>query len=89
MVGVVEMGATIGHPSQSPCCGLPVPPEPAEDWVLGALEPDQLVQAKDEHFGRASLGPWTRVLMWGLRGYVLFMMVVVGYRVWTTVHPGA
>jgi hypothetical protein len=57
-------------------------------WVLEALEPDQLVAAKAQRFGRRRLDARTRALMWGLRGYVIFMLVVVGYQVWTAVHGG-
>ena len=56
-------------------------------WVLDVLEPDQLVGAKEEHFPRARLGRGTRALMWGMRAYVIFMLVVVGYQIVTTIHP--
>ncbi len=58
-----------------------------DTWVLDVLEPDQLVGAKEEHYQRARLGRATRALMWGMRGYVVFMMVVVAYQIWTTVRP--
>lgn len=64
------------------------PQEPADEWVLSALEPDQLVGAKTTHYPRARLGPGTRALMWAMRGYVVFMLVVVGYQIWSTVHTG-
>ena len=53
--------------------------------VLDALEPDQLVQAK-RPFGRRRLGAGTRVLMWGLRAYVLLALVVVVDRVIQAIH---
>lgn len=83
------METMIGVPSQSPPGSVPPQRESAEAWVLDVLEPDQLVDAKQEHLGRARLGAGTRLLMWGLRGYVLFMLIVVGYQVWTTVHSSA
>ncbi len=45
--------------------------------VLELLEPDQLVSAKRVPFGRRSLSPVLRVVLWGLRAYVVFMLVVV------------
>lgn len=60
---------------------------PRDAWVLDVLEPDQLVGAKEAHYPRARLGRGTRALMWGMRAYVIFMLVVVGYQVWTTIHP--
>lgn len=80
----MEMGTTIGVPS--PRLNAPEPSGASEAWVLDVLEPDQLVGAKEEHYRRARLGRGTRALMWGMRGYVLFMMVVVAYQIWTTVH---
>ncbi len=64
------------------------PQQPADDWVLAALEPDQLVGAKTAHYPRAALGRGTRALLWAMRGYVVFMLVVVVYQIWTTVHAG-
>lgn len=49
--------------------------------VLDVLEPDQLVTAKGRRFGRRKLGPGETMLMWALRGYLLFMVVVVADRV--------
>jgi hypothetical protein len=85
--GVVEvMDTMIGAPTQSPAGARPGEGRASEAWVLEVLEPDQLVQAKEERLGRARLGRGTQLLMWALRGYVLFMLVVVGYQVWTTIH---
>lgn len=57
-------------------------------WVRDVLEPDQLVEAKEQmRLGRKRLGRGTRILMWGLRVYVLFMLVVVADQVWVTLHP--
>ncbi len=61
-------------------------PVAQDAWVLDVLEPDQLVGAKKEHYPRARLGPGTRILMWAMRAYVIFMLVVVGYQVWVTVR---
>jgi hypothetical protein len=54
--------------------------------VLSSLEHDQLVRAKKHHIPRRILkGPELAVL-WALRIYLLFMMAVVVYQVWTAAH---
>lgn len=54
-----------------------------QSWVLSSLEHDQLVRAKKHFIPRRQLkGPELAVL-WGLRIYLLFMMAVVIYQVWT------
>jgi hypothetical protein len=54
-----------------------------QDLVLSSLEHDQLVGAKKHFIPRRILkGPELGVL-WGLRIYLLFMMAVVVYQVWT------
>jgi hypothetical protein len=51
--------------------------------VLSALERDQLAEAKKRHIPRRQL-KWTEVLVLSaLRIYLLFMMAVVAYQVWT------
>jgi hypothetical protein len=50
--------------------------------VLSALEHDQLARAKKHPIPRRQLkGPELAVL-WSLRIYLLFMMIVVVYQVW-------
>ena len=53
-----------------------------ENWVLSSLEHDQLVRAKKHHIPRRHLKGPELVVLWSLRLYLLFMMVVVGYQVW-------
>ncbi|MGA8493542.1 MAG: hypothetical protein WB711_24185 [Terriglobales bacterium] len=54
--------------------------------VLSSLEHDQLVRAKKHHIPlRILKGPELAVL-WALRIYLLFMMAVVVYQVWTAAH---
>jgi hypothetical protein len=56
--------------------------------VLSLLEADQVVAAKREtHFGRRKLSPGARVLLWGLRVYVLLMLVIVVISVLRAIHP--
>lgn len=46
--------------------------------VLSFLEADQLVAAKQRtHFGRRPLSLGVRVMLWGLRIYVVVMLVLV------------
>jgi hypothetical protein len=60
--------------------------EADRNLVLSSLEHDQLVRAKKHHIPRRILkGPELAVL-WTLRAYLLFMMAVVVYQVWTAAH---
>jgi hypothetical protein len=52
-------------------------------WVLSSLEHDQLVRAKKHFIPRRHLKGPELIVLWGLRIYLLFMMAVVGYQVWT------
>jgi hypothetical protein len=46
--------------------------------VLALLEADQVVAAKRRtHFGQRNLSFGVRVLLWGLRAYVVMMLVIV------------
>ncbi|HWY27219.1 MAG TPA: hypothetical protein VNY97_04745 [Candidatus Angelobacter sp.] len=46
--------------------------------VLSLLEADQVVAAKSQtHFGRRALSSRERILLWGLRIYVVVMLVIV------------
>jgi hypothetical protein len=54
-----------------------------QNVVLSSLEPDQLVEAKKRHIPRRRFKDSELVLLWGLRVYLLFMLAVVAYQVWT------
>jgi hypothetical protein len=57
-----------------------------QDMVLSSLEHDQLVGAKKHFIPRRILKGPELVVLWGLRIYLLFMMAVVVYQVWTAAH---
>jgi len=52
-------------------------------WVLSSLEHDQLVRAKKHPIRRRHLKGSELAVLWGLRIYLLFMMAVVFYQIWT------
>jgi hypothetical protein len=55
--------------------------------VLSLLEADQVVAAKQHmRFGRQKLSREVRVMLWGLRVYVLVMLVIVLISVLRAVH---
>jgi hypothetical protein len=55
--------------------------------VLSLLETDQVVAAKQQtRFGRRALSPGVRILLWGLRFYVLVMFVLVVVSVVRAIH---
>ncbi|MFY9904536.1 MAG: hypothetical protein WBD45_07870 [Terriglobales bacterium] len=55
--------------------------------VMTALEPDQLIFAKEHHHcPRRMLTPIEMVLFWALRIYLVFMVGVVVYQIWTGVR---
>jgi hypothetical protein len=56
--------------------------------VLSLLEADQVVAAKQKtRFGRRNLSIGARILLWGLRVYVLAMLVLVVISVIRALHP--
>lgn len=56
-------------------------------WVREALEPDQLSTAKKgQKVGRRHLGTGTLIVLWALRLYVVLMMVIIAYQIWTVVQ---
>jgi hypothetical protein len=57
-----------------------------QSWVLSSLEHDQLVRAKKHSIPRRHLKGPELIVLWALRIYLLFMMAVVVYQVWTAAH---
>jgi hypothetical protein len=54
--------------------------------VLSTLEPNQLAEAKKQRVPRRRLKGPELLALWGLRVYLLFMLVVVVYQAWTGAH---
>lgn len=55
--------------------------------VLTLLEADQVVAAKRQtHFGQRRLSSGVRLLLWGLRAYVVVMLVIVLISVLRVAH---
>jgi len=57
-----------------------------QELVLASLEPEQLAGLKKHLIPRRHLNGTERFVMWSLRIYLLFMIVVVVYQVLTSVR---
>jgi hypothetical protein len=57
-----------------------------QSLALSTLEPDQLVGAKKHHIPRRHFNGSELAVIWVLRLYLIFMMIVVAYQVWTAAH---
>jgi len=56
--------------------------------VLSLLEADQVVAAKQRtYFGRRQLSVGMRILLWGLRVYVVLMLILVLISAVRAIHP--
>lgn len=56
--------------------------------VLSLLEADQVVAAKQRtQFGRRNLSLSVRILLWGLRLYVVVMLVIILISAIQAIHP--
>jgi hypothetical protein len=54
-----------------------------ETLVLTSLEHDQLVGVKKRHIPRRHLKVTELAIFWTLRIYLIFMIIVVAYQVWS------
>jgi hypothetical protein len=59
-----------------------------QELVLASLEPEQLAGVKKHLIPRRHLRGLEKFVLWSLRIYLLFMIVVVIYQVWTSLHSG-
>jgi hypothetical protein len=57
-----------------------------QELVLSSLEPEQLAGLKKHLIPRRHLRGLEKFVVWSLRIYLLFMMVVVIYQVWISLH---
>ena len=57
-----------------------------QQLVLSSLEPEQLARLKKHLIPRRDLKGPEKFVMWSLRIYLLFMIVVVIYQVWASLH---
>jgi hypothetical protein len=78
-----------GAPIESPVVAGAAKPDLQDPRVvLSLLETDQVVAAKRQsRFGRRPLSPGIQMLLWGLRGYVVIMLVIVVIAVVRAMHP--
>jgi hypothetical protein len=57
-----------------------------QELVLSSLEPEQLAGQKKHLIPRRQLRGLEKLVLWSLRIYLLFMMAVVIYQVWTSLY---
>jgi hypothetical protein len=60
-------------------------PSQSVAWVRDALDSDQLTTSK-RRIGRLQLTGKTVILLWGLRVYVLLMILLIGCQIWNALH---
>ncbi|MGB2603234.1 MAG: hypothetical protein WBC78_06540 [Candidatus Sulfotelmatobacter sp.] len=66
---------------------IPHPVSTADQTLaLSSLEHDQLANAKKHPIPRRHLKGPELLVLWSLRIYLLFMITVVAYQVWTAAH---
>ena len=53
------------------------------EWALSSLESGQFAEAKKQRFPRRTLRGSQTLVLWSLRIYVVFMMAVVIYQIWS------
>ena len=57
-----------------------------QELVLSSLEPEQIAGLKKHLIPRRHLRGLEKFVVWSLRIYLLFMVAVVIYEVWTSIH---
>jgi hypothetical protein len=88
MTGAKNQSAGIPSAAEPAVGGVAKPNLKDPGVVLSLLEADQVVAAKQKtRFGRRNLSIGARILLWGLRVYVVAMLVLVVISVIRAVHP--
>lgn len=85
----MKQDETNSTPSKADAANVPTGRPDLKDprLVLSLLEADQVVAAKSQsRFGRRPFSFGVRAALWGLRIYVLFMMVIVVISVIQAMH---
>lgn len=79
---------TIGEKAFESGAGQAAKPDLKDpDVVLSLLEADQVVAAKQRtHFGRRKLSLGVRLMLWGLRIYVVAMLLIVLISAFRAIH---
>ena len=57
-----------------------------QELVLSSLEPEQIAGLKKHLIPKRHLKGLEKLVLWSLRIYLLFMMAVVIYQVWSSLH---
>jgi len=65
---------------------IPEPETSQDSFVTAVLEPDQLSEAHKKPVPRRQLRGPLLLVLWLMRIYLLFMIAVVIYQVWSGLH---
>ena len=65
---------------------IPEPEASQDTFVTTVLEPDQLSEAHKKPVPRRQLRGPLLLVLWLMRIYLLFMIAVVVYQVWSGLH---
>lgn len=60
-----------------------------QKWVVDVLKEDNLKLAESNHigmYGRAQLGTGTKILMWGMRIYVVLSFILIVAQIYISLH---
>lgn len=65
------------------------PDNAGKQWVVDILKEDNLKLAESNHigtYGRAQLGRGTKILMWGMRIYVVLSFILIVAQIYISLH---
>lgn len=63
-----------------------------KEWVVDILKENNLKLAESNHigaYGRAQLGPATKVLMWAMRIYVVLSFILIVAQIYISLHSNS